>query len=37
MKAAAMAAGKSELLDGFARDYPKGPHDLLIFICEAIQ
>jgi len=35
MKAAAMASGKSEVLDGFARDYPKGPHDQPQSMCPA--
>ncbi len=33
--AAARAAGKSELLDGLARDYPKGPHDQPQSMCPA--
>ena len=35
MTAAAMASGKTELLDGFARDYPKGPHDQPQSMCPA--
>jgi chlorophyllide a reductase subunit Y len=35
MEAAARAAGNSELLDGFARDYPKGPHDKPQSMCPA--
>lgn len=35
MRAAARAAGNSELLDGFARDYPKGPHDQPQSMCPA--
>ena len=27
LQAAARAAGKSEALDQYAQDYPKGPHD----------
>ncbi len=35
MAAAARAAGNSELLDGFARDYPQGPHDKPQSMCPA--
>jgi chlorophyllide a reductase subunit Y len=35
MEAAARAAGKSELLDQFAADYPKGPHDKPQSMCPA--
>ena len=35
MQAAASAAGKSEVLDGYARDYPKGPHDQPQSMCPA--
>ncbi len=35
MRAQAMAAGSSELLDGFARDYPQGPHDKPQSMCPA--
>jgi 3,8-divinyl chlorophyllide a/chlorophyllide a reductase subunit Y len=35
MQAAARAAGNSELLDGFARDYPQGPHDKPQSMCPA--
>lgn len=35
MKAAAVAAGQSELLDQFARDYPQGPHDQPQSMCPA--
>jgi chlorophyllide a reductase subunit Y len=35
MEAAARAAGNSELLDGFARDYPQGPHDKPQSMCPA--
>ncbi|MEM6665507.1 MAG: chlorophyllide a reductase subunit Y [Pseudomonadota bacterium] len=35
MKAAAEAAGKSEILDQYARDYPKGPHDQPQSMCPA--
>ncbi len=35
MKAAAKAAGKSELLDKFEKDYPKGPHDQPQSMCPA--
>jgi 3,8-divinyl chlorophyllide a/chlorophyllide a reductase subunit Y len=35
MDAAARAAGNSELLDGFARDYPQGPHDKPQSMCPA--
>jgi len=33
--AAARAAGKSEVLDRYARDYPKGPHDQPQSMCPA--
>lgn len=35
MKAAAAAAGKSETLERYARDYPKGPHDQPQSMCPA--
>ncbi len=35
MEAAARAAGNSELLDQFARDYPQGPHDKPQSMCPA--
>lgn len=35
MYAAAVAAGKGEVLDGYARDYPKGPHDQPQSMCPA--
>jgi chlorophyllide a reductase subunit Y len=35
MLEAAKAAGKSETLDGYARDYPKGPHDQPQSMCPA--
>jgi 3,8-divinyl chlorophyllide a/chlorophyllide a reductase subunit Y len=35
MADAARAAGNSELLDGFARDYPQGPHDKPQSMCPA--
>jgi 3,8-divinyl chlorophyllide a/chlorophyllide a reductase subunit Y len=35
MQAAARAAGNSELLDGFAKDYPQGPHDKPQSMCPA--
>ena len=35
MEAAARAAGNSELLDGFQRDYPQGPHDKPQSMCPA--
>jgi 3,8-divinyl chlorophyllide a/chlorophyllide a reductase subunit Y len=35
MLAAAKAAGKSETLEGYARDYPKGPHDQPQSMCPA--
>ncbi|SDT96396.1 chlorophyllide a reductase subunit Y [Stappia sp. ES.058] len=35
MKAAARAAGKSETLDRYERDYPKGPHDQPQSMCPA--
>ncbi|APE45722.1 chlorophyllide reductase subunit Y (plasmid) [Sulfitobacter alexandrii] len=35
MEDAARAAGQSELLDGFARDYPQGPHDKPQSMCPA--
>ena len=35
MLAAAKAAGKSETLDRYARDYPKGPHDQPQSMCPA--
>ncbi len=35
MKAAAAAAGKSEILDRYAADYPKGPHDQPQSMCPA--
>ncbi|MEM7745449.1 MAG: chlorophyllide a reductase subunit Y [Pseudomonadota bacterium] len=35
MEAAARAAGKSEILDQFAKDYPQGPHDKPQSMCPA--
>ncbi|WP_018411952.1 chlorophyllide a reductase subunit Y [Methyloversatilis thermotolerans] len=35
MEAAARAAGKSAALDGYAADYPKGPHDQPQSMCPA--
>ncbi|MEM1318285.1 MAG: chlorophyllide a reductase subunit Y [Pseudomonadota bacterium] len=35
MKAAAKKAGKSELLEQFAKDYPQGPHDQPQSMCPA--
>ncbi|WP_425993012.1 chlorophyllide a reductase subunit Y [Afipia sp. DC4300-2b1] len=35
LKAAAAAAGKSEVLDRYAADYPKGPHDQPQSMCPA--
>jgi len=35
MLEAAKAAGKTETLDGYARDYPKGPHDQPQSMCPA--
>jgi len=35
MKAAARAAGKSEILDQYAADYPQGPHDKPQSMCPA--
>ncbi len=35
MLAAARAAGKSDMLDGLATDYPKGPHDQPQSMCPA--
>ncbi|GAA4002624.1 chlorophyllide a reductase subunit Y [Sphingomonas humi] len=35
LHAEATAAGKGELLEGFARDYPKGPHDQPQSMCPA--
>ena len=35
LHAAAIAAGKGDVLDGFARDYPKGPHDRPQSMCPA--
>jgi chlorophyllide a reductase subunit Y len=35
MRAAARASGKSEVLDGYARDYPMGPHDQPQSMCPA--
>ncbi|MEM9139959.1 MAG: nitrogenase component 1, partial [Pseudomonadota bacterium] len=35
MEAAARAAGNSELLDKFAKDYPQGPHDKPQSMCPA--
>ncbi|MFN4024799.1 MAG: chlorophyllide a reductase subunit Y [Hyphomonas sp.] len=35
MRAAAAAAGKSELLDQYAKDYPRGPHDQPQSMCPA--
>ncbi len=35
MREAARAAGKSDVLDGYARDYPMGPHDQPQSMCPA--
>ena len=35
LRAAAQAAGKGELLEGFERDYPSGPHDQPQSMCPA--
>ena len=35
LSAAAKAAGKSEILDRYAADYPKGPHDQPQSMCPA--
>ena len=35
LRKAAAAAGNSELLDGYARDYPQGPHDQPQSMCPA--
>jgi len=35
MEAAARAAGQSEILDQYAKDYPKGPHDQPQSMCPA--
>ena len=35
MEAAARAAGKSEILDQYAKDYPQGPHDKPQSMCPA--
>jgi len=35
LQAAARAAGKSEILDQYARDYPQGPHDQPQSMCPA--
>ncbi|MGB7433462.1 MAG: chlorophyllide a reductase subunit Y [Ahrensia sp.] len=35
MKAAAIASGNKELMEGFARDYPQGPHDQPQSMCPA--
>ena len=35
LEAAARAAGQSDMLDQFARDYPKGPHDQPQSMCPA--
>jgi len=35
MRAAAMASGKKELLEGFEKDYPLGPHDQPQSMCPA--
>jgi chlorophyllide a reductase subunit Y len=35
MRAAAEAAGKSDMLDRYARDYPQGPHDKPQSMCPA--
>ena len=35
LRAQAMAAGSAELLEGFARDYPQGPHDKPQSMCPA--
>ena len=35
LKAAAEAAGKSDILDRYAEDYPKGPHDQPQSMCPA--
>ena len=35
MRAAAVAAGKSDILDQYAKDYPQGPHDQPQSMCPA--
>ena len=35
LEAAARMAGQSELLDGYAEDYPQGPHDKPQSMCPA--
>ena len=35
MRRAAQAAGKSDVLEGYARDYPQGPHDKPQSMCPA--
>jgi 3,8-divinyl chlorophyllide a/chlorophyllide a reductase subunit Y len=35
MASAARAAGKSDILDQYARDYPQGPHDKPQSMCPA--
>ena len=35
MMASAMAAGKSDLMERYAKDYPKGPHDQPQSMCPA--
>ncbi len=35
MEAAARAAGKSDILDQYAKDYPQGPHDKPQSMCPA--
>jgi len=35
MEAAARSAGKSEILDQYAKDYPQGPHDKPQSMCPA--
>ncbi len=35
MESAARAAGNAELMDGFAKDYPQGPHDKPQSMCPA--
>jgi chlorophyllide a reductase subunit Y len=35
LKAQAIAAGSAELMEGFARDYPQGPHDKPQSMCPA--
>jgi len=35
MEAAARSAGKSDILDQYAKDYPQGPHDKPQSMCPA--